>query len=123
MHELSVTESILEIATRHAVAAGAQRVTDINLVIGRLSSIVDDSVQFYWDIVSQNTICAGSRLHFQRIPARMACLECAQEYTFDDDLIPCPGCGSSSVRILSGEEFHLDSIEVLGEGEEQEEHA
>ena len=120
MHELSITESILEIATRHAVAAGARRVTDINIVIGRLSSIVDDSVQFYWDIVSQDTICFGSQLHFQRNPARMACLDCGQEYTFEEDLIPCPHCASSSVRIISGEEFHLESIEVIGEQEESE---
>lgn len=118
MHELSVTESILEIATRHAVAAGASRVTDINIVIGRLSSIVDDSVQFYWDIVSQDTICSGSQLHFQRNPARMACLNCGQEYTFENELIPCPHCSSSTARIVSGEEFHLDSIEVVGEQEE-----
>ena len=56
MHELSVTESLLEIALRHAQQAGATRVTGLHLVIGQLSSIVDDSVQFYWDFVSKDTI-------------------------------------------------------------------
>jgi hydrogenase nickel incorporation protein HypA/HybF len=112
MHELSITESILEIATRHAEAAGAQRVTIINLIIGRLSSVVDDSVQFYWDIISQNTICAGSVLHFERTPARMKCMDCDCEYSFENDLIPCPQCGSFLSRVISGEEFRMDSIEV-----------
>ena len=75
MHELAVTESILDIAVKYAEQAGASRVSDLYLVIGRLSSIVDDSVQFYWDIVSQNTLCAGSRLHFQRVPAELLCLD------------------------------------------------
>lgn len=44
MHELAVTRSILEIATRYASQANASRVTDIYLVIGQLSTIVDDSV-------------------------------------------------------------------------------
>jgi hydrogenase nickel incorporation protein HypA/HybF len=48
MHEMVVTENILNIATRHALHAGAKRVTDIHITIGQLSSIVDDSVQFYW---------------------------------------------------------------------------
>ena len=118
MHELSVTESILEIATRHAQAAGAKKVTALNLVIGRLSSIVDDSVQFYWDIISADTICAGSTLHFQRTPARMHCMDCSHEYTFDGEMIPCPNCGSLVARVVSGEEFRLDSIEVESEQEE-----
>jgi hydrogenase nickel incorporation protein HypA/HybF len=115
MHELAVTESIKEIAVRHAVAAGAKKVTDIYIVIGRLASIVDDSVQFFWDIIAQDTICAGATLHFQRVPARMTCLDCRQEYSFDADLIPCPNCGSYLAKVISGEEFHLDSIAVEGE--------
>jgi hydrogenase nickel incorporation protein HypA/HybF len=112
MHELAVTESILEIASRHARQAGATRVTGINIVIGRLSSIVDDSVQFYFDFLSQNTLCAGAKLNFDRKPARMTCLDCGTDYVFEADLIPCPRCGSSKTHITSGEEFHLDSIEV-----------
>lgn len=112
MHELSITESILEIATRHAEAAGAQRVTAINLIIGRLSSVVGDSVQFYWDMISQNTICAGSVLHFERPAAHMKCLDCGEEYTFEQDLIPCPHCGSFLSKVLSGDEFRMESIEV-----------
>ena len=47
MHELAVTESVLRIALDAAEKNDAARVTDIYLTIGRLSSIVDDSVQFY----------------------------------------------------------------------------
>jgi len=36
--------------------ANASKVTGINLVIGQLSSIVDDSIQFYWDTISEGTI-------------------------------------------------------------------
>lgn len=112
MHELSITESILEIAVRHAQAANATKVTTINILMGRLSSVVDDSVQFYWDIISADTLCAGATLHFERTPATMRCMECTTEYSFERDLIPCPKCGSSLARIISGEEFRLDSIEV-----------
>jgi hydrogenase nickel incorporation protein HypA/HybF len=112
MHELSVTENILNIASSHAQKAGALKVTDINIVIGRLSSIVDDSIQFYWDMISENTICFGARLHFERHPAEILCLNCNQKYTISTDLIPCPNCDSLSLMVLSGEEFWLDSIEI-----------
>ncbi len=59
MHEMSVTQSLLEIALRHAEQADAQRITRLNLIIGELASVVDNSVQFYWDIISKETIAAG----------------------------------------------------------------
>ncbi len=112
MHELAVTESILSIAKKHATNANASKVTDVNIVIGKFSSIVDDSVQFYWDIISQDTICENSTLHFERIPARISCLDCSTEYKVDAEMMPCPNCQSVRVKIISGEEFWLDSIEI-----------
>lgn len=112
MHELAVTESILNIAVRHAEQVQAKRVTDLYLVIGRLSSIVDDSVQFYWEMLTEGTLCEGSKLHFQRVPAQMACQACGHEYTLDGELTPCPSCGSPQVKVTSGDQFFLDSIEI-----------
>ncbi len=69
-------------------------------------------MQFYWDMISQNTLCEGAQLHFERVPARLACLDCSTTYTLADELTPCPACGSNRVKVLSGEEFRLDSIEI-----------
>ncbi|MBP9502884.1 MAG: hydrogenase maturation nickel metallochaperone HypA [Candidatus Promineofilum sp.] len=114
MHELSVTESLLEIALRHSRAAGASDVTDLYLVIGDLSTIVDESVQFYWDIITDGTPAAGSRLHFRRIPGRLGCRICGHTYSPREDL-PCPACGGIEIDILAGDEFYLESIEVTTE--------
>jgi hydrogenase nickel incorporation protein HypA/HybF len=112
MHELSVTESVLEIACKHAKKAQASKVTDIYLVIGKLSSIVDDSIEFYWNVISKDTLCEEAKLHFKRLPAKLLCLDCKKQYTLDHDLTPCPNCKSARVRVLSGDEFHLESIEI-----------
>ena len=81
MHELPITESILEIAIRHAEKAGAKRITDIHLVIGQLSSIVDESVSFYWDIISKDTIAEGAELHFRRVQIQMLCHSVANSFS------------------------------------------
>ena len=112
MHELAVTESILDITLRHAESAGAQRVTDIHLVLGELASIVDDSVQFYWDMISKDTIAEGAELHFKRIRAEMECLECGTVYYPDEGRLRCPQCQDSQVRVIAGEEFRLEAIEI-----------
>jgi hydrogenase nickel incorporation protein HypA/HybF len=112
VHELPITENILEIALRHAGQAGAGRVTDIYIVIGQLASIVDDSVQFYWDMISDGTIAKGARLHFDRRPAELLCQDCTNTYQPEADELACPACGSRSVRVISGEEFRMEAIEV-----------
>ncbi len=111
MHELTVTESILAIALRHAAPHPGGRITDLYLVIGELSSIIDDSVQFYWDIVSEGTAAEGATLHFQRIKAELKCLDCGHQYTPGLELA-CPVCGSSQVRVCAGEEMFVESIEI-----------
>ena len=112
MHELPVTQSILEIALRHAQQAGSTRVVTLNLTIGKLSSIVDDSVQFYWDIISKETIAEGARLVFKRVPIELVCLNCNKQYIPEQEDFACPDCGSVRIKVISGKEFFLESIEV-----------
>jgi hydrogenase nickel incorporation protein HypA/HybF len=112
MHELAVTESILEISLRHANKANAKRITNLYLVIGQLASIVDDSVQFYWDIVSKETIADGSVLHFRRLPATLICLDCTRQFQPGNDGFSCPNCASDHVKVLSGDEFYMEAIDV-----------
>jgi len=112
MHELSVTESILEISLRHAAPAKAKRITDLYLVIGQLSSIIDDSVQFYWDILAKDTVAEGARLHFKRIPAELLCKTCDHHYSPDSENLLCPHCKGTDVSVIAGKEFFLESIEV-----------
>ena len=112
MHELAIVESLLNLALSHAQQANAKRVTELNLAIGDLSSYVDHSIQFYWDAMSQNTLCEGAKLSFHRIPALMECLNCGNNYELEHELAPCPQCGSGRVKVAAGDDFRLDSIDV-----------
>jgi len=112
MHELPVTQSILKIALEHAEKADAKRVIDLNIVMGELSSIVDDSIQFYWDIIAKDTIAEGATLHFRRVPAELQCMACLEKYHPTDKELICPRCGGVGAKIIAGEEFSLESIDV-----------
>ncbi len=113
MHELSITQSILEIALRHGEQAQASKITDLHLIIGQLASVVDDSVQFYWDMIAEGTIAESAKLHFKRIPARLECQECGQPYSLEgNQLESCPACESIKVKVVAGKDFQLESIEI-----------
>jgi hydrogenase nickel incorporation protein HypA/HybF len=112
MHELSVTENILEIALRHAQEADARQIVNIYLVIGQLASIVDDSVQFYWDLIAKDTIAEQACLHFRRIPVEFECLSCGHRFHPADGDLLCEQCGSAQMIILTGEEFFIEAIDI-----------
>jgi hydrogenase nickel incorporation protein HypA/HybF len=112
MHELPVTESILEISLRAAQAQNARRISDIYLKIGQWSTIVDDSIQFYWDTLSEGTLAQGATLHFERIPTLLLCLDCAHSYHPTGEQLLCPQCGSARLHVHQGEEFQVESIEI-----------
>ena len=112
MHELAITQSLLEISLRHAQQADSVRIKSLNLVIGELSSIVDDSIQFYWDIISRGTIAEGSLLNFRRIPAALRCEACGHEFPLNHRDYVCPMCGSAKVIVAAGDDFSLESIDV-----------
>ncbi|HAF60820.1 MAG TPA: hydrogenase maturation nickel metallochaperone HypA [Anaerolineaceae bacterium] len=112
MHELAVTEEILRLAEQIAEEEQAIKVTDIYLEIGKLSGIIDESVTFYWDSLCKGTVCEEAVLHFNAIPTRMRCSDCGKEYVLEHDLVPCPTCKSMNIKIISGEEFTLHSVEI-----------
>ena len=109
MHELAVTQSTLDLALKYA---GGRRITAIYLVVGELSSIVDDSVQFYWDFISRETLAEGAVLRFERIPARFRCRDCGESYLLRESELVCPSCGSQRVELACGDEFYLSAIDV-----------
>ena len=72
MHELYATQAILDKALEKAAEAKARRITDLHIVVGEISTYVDDSVQFYWDEISKGTLAEGAQLHFRHVQRRVA---------------------------------------------------
>ena len=114
MHELPITQSLLEIVLRHAERAGASRITGIDLALGVFTNYVSDSIQFYFDIISRGTPAEGAILHIHRIPATCRCWDCGQNFVWEETILPieCPHCKGTTPQFTSGDEFYLESMEV-----------
>lgn len=78
MHEYAVTQSMIAMAVEEANKAEASRIIEIRLVIGDLSTIIDDSVQMYFDIMSEGTLAEGAKLVFNRVKAEFKCKTCGE---------------------------------------------
>lgn len=112
MHELSITQDMLELALSEAEKVNARRIGKISLVIGEMTGVVDDSVKFYFDFISKDTIARDAALIFKKIPVKARCRRCGREFTVSDLNWICPDCRGTSLEITSGNELYLESIEV-----------
>ncbi|MBD3336888.1 MAG: hydrogenase maturation nickel metallochaperone HypA [Candidatus Eisenbacteria bacterium] len=112
MHELPIAQNLLSLVLEHAEKNGGGRVVGVHLVVGELSSIVDDSLQFYWEIITAGSAAEGSQLHFRRLPMRLRCRDC--ETTFEPANLEyrCSACGSRRVGVEGGDDLRLEAIDL-----------
>lgn len=111
MHELGIAESILELTVNEAKKQNAKAIKQINLVIGELSSVVDSSLELYWELICEDTIAVGSVLFFKKINAEFSCVKCGFIFPRNTDLL-CPVCGGNAVLSNAAKEFYIESIEI-----------
>ena len=112
MHEYSITQSMLSLALEKANEAKASKITKINVVLGELSGIVDDCIQFYFDFLSKDTIAAEADLYFQQPAIKLRCRQCEAVFSPRNDDWSCPSCGQQAIGVVSGYECYVESIEV-----------
>ena len=115
MHELQVTEHMLNIVLEHAERNGADRVRTVELQIGRLRDFEASWIQKYFDYLSRNTIAEGAALHIEWIPALLACRSCGKQSEIDlkqMDESGCAHCNSNNCTLISGTEYRVKNIGV-----------
>jgi hydrogenase nickel incorporation protein HypA/HybF len=113
MHELSIAESIVDIAVRHA---RGRPVTRVEVSVGHLRQVVPSALAFAFELVAQGTAADGAELVLNVIPAAGRCRQCGVESVLDGFPLLCTACGSADVELVRGEELLVESLDV----EEQE---
>ena len=112
MHEFNITQSMLSLALEKAGEAKASKITRINLIVGELSGVVAECVQFYFDFISKDTIAAGADLSFNKTPTKLRCRNCESVFPPRNRDWSCPDCHEAGIEIISGRECYMESIEV-----------
>lgn len=113
MHEYSLTQGILDIAIEHAGKNNATRILRVNVKIGGLMAIVEDSMQFFFEYLSADTLAKGAELLIENVPIMIRCSNCGAESEVSQfEIYKCPECGEMAVKLVSGREFYIDSIEI-----------
>jgi hydrogenase nickel incorporation protein HypA/HybF len=92
--------------------SGGNSIRSLNIALGELSELDPASIQNHWNQLAKGTPAEHAQLHFRLIPAEVQCMACFSKYQPVDKQIHCPYCGSFGAKILTGEEYTLESIET-----------
>lgn len=112
MHELSIVQSIVEIAHEQVSLAGASRVDRIELDIGQLAGVEWSALDFAWDAAVKHTVLERAERVIRRIPGRAQCLECGRTFEVNALYDACPVCHTYWNKILSGQELKVCALTV-----------
>ncbi len=115
MHELSVTQAILNIALDYGKKNLAQKVIEIHLKVGEIGDLEDEWLQRYFDFISKGTIAEGAKLSILRTSAQLQCRACQFVFPLNKAAwdTQCPSCQSKETSLISGREFRVESLEVI----------
>jgi hydrogenase nickel incorporation protein HypA/HybF len=109
MHEMSLTQSVVEICEKNATG---RRVTSVTLEIGSLAGVVPEAIEFCFDVCTRETLLEGASLIIERVRAQGRCQGCGADFAVSAAYDPCPVCGGYGVELLCGEELRVKELEV-----------
>lgn len=109
MHELSITQNIVEIAEQNAAG---RTVSSILVEVGALSGVIPESLEFCFEACSRNTLLEGARLLIERVAGRARCRQCGTEQQLASYYDACTACGDFGLEILSGKELRVKQLEI-----------
>ena len=112
MHELSIAQSIVELACEQADKADAEQVCRIGVEIGLLSGVEREALEFCFPIACQQTKAQGAHLDVTVQPAKARCPSCERLFELDDLVLVCPHCGTYPVQLLAGGNLKVLYVEV-----------
>ena len=112
MHEMALSESVLESIEHNAQADGFSRVLAIHLEIGELAGVDIDAMRFSFDAVSRGTLAEAARLDISSLPGEAWCMPCGHAVQIAKRFDPCPDCGSHQLQVTGGTDMLLKSLEV-----------
>jgi hydrogenase nickel incorporation protein HypA/HybF len=113
VHELSIAASIVESVTESAAAYPGARVKEVRLRVGALASIVEDSLQFCWELATEDSPLAGAALVIRMLPVILHCAACGADAEIAGvQSFRCPQCGELTADLRQGRELEIESIEL-----------
>jgi hydrogenase nickel incorporation protein HypA/HybF len=112
MHELSIAVALVLQVQEVAAREDATRVVRVVVVVGRLSGVEPDALEFAWPLAAEGTVAAHAELILEAPPLTLRCRSCGLTAEGNEPFPVCDACGSVDVDVGNARELRLKTIDV-----------
>ncbi len=112
MHEMALSESVLQILEHSARVQGFRRVRTVWLEVGDLAGVDREAMKFSFDVVVRGSVADDAKLEFVASPGKAWCMACADNVEISTRGDACPVCGSYQLQVVGGDELRVKELEV-----------
>jgi len=113
MHEMSLSQSLVELVSERLRTEGGIRVLRVDIEIGVLGHVEPDALAFCLESAARQTALEGARFVIEQLPGRAYCFDCGAGVTIEERAQPCPQCGGYALRLEQGEELRVTQMEIV----------
>jgi len=104
--------NIVDIACQTANQNGSEKIKSIEIEVGALAGVMEDSLDFCFQAARMKTIAEQATLDITSIPGTGHCHTCDQTFETDSFFTLCPFCSGFAVDIIEGKELKIKYINV-----------
>ena len=113
MHELSIALNIIELAERESARYGGSTVRAVHLKLGPLAGVVKEALESSYELASETSAVAGSRLVIEEVPIVAFCPNCQAQRTLSSmQWFCCPECNTPTAEVVHGRELEVVALEL-----------
>ena len=123
MHEVAVVSDIVSAILGELEKYDAEKVEEVNLVVGEMTNLGTEQMEFAYEIVTRGTKLEGSRLNLEVEEVVVHCDKCGKDGDVDylnsdyeeEHKIPilkCRYCGGP-VTVVKGQSCRVSNIRIV----------
>ena len=112
MHEMSIAQSVLDIAFGEMERHASLGIKKIKISIGEFSGVVREALEFAFEVLKRDTPAANAAIDIEVLPMTAECDKCGTVHCQISDLnLFCPACGRTLV-ITGGRDMTVDYLDL-----------
>lgn len=112
MHELGIAKDLFAKVREKAKENKLKRIARIKIRLGEASGIKKEFLRHsFIDHILPGSIAEGAALEIAKEEIKARCETCGKSISVQEAGFSCPHCGGSGLKIISGKDVYVESIE------------